>query len=63
MQLLGRVRASEGYDSVEMHTHGESLLVFHWANNNPNVVKLLREWYKDELKDFVKKGKVTRRTT
>ncbi|KAG7441465.1 RNA-binding domain-containing protein [Guyanagaster necrorhizus] len=57
-QVTGKGR-SKGYGFVEMHTHADSLRVLRWANNNPNIGKLLQEWYKEELKDLVKaeKGK------
>jgi nucleolar protein 4 len=45
---------SKGYGFLEMRDHADALRVLRWANNNPDVQPLLREWYEDEIKDLVK---------
>lgn len=51
--LIGKGR-SKGYGFLEMRDHADALRVLRWANNNPDVQLLLREWYKEEIKDLVK---------
>ncbi|KAF8575021.1 RNA-binding domain-containing protein [Ramaria rubella] len=52
--LTGKGR-SKGYGFLEMMSHADALKVLRWANNHPGVEGLLREWWKEELKDLVKK--------
>ena len=51
--LTGKGR-SKGYGFLEMRDHADALRVLRWANNNPGVLDLLREWYLEEVKDLVK---------
>ena len=51
--LTGKGR-SKGYGFLEMRDHADALRVLRWANNNPDVQTLLREWYKEEIKDLAK---------
>ena len=44
---------SKGYGFLEMRDHADALRVLRWANNNPDVQPLLREWYKEEIKDLI----------
>ncbi|EPQ51443.1 hypothetical protein GLOTRDRAFT_81029 [Gloeophyllum trabeum ATCC 11539] len=45
---------SKGYGFLELDTHANALRVLRWANNNPDVLDLFREWWKTELSDLVK---------
>ncbi|KAF8638463.1 hypothetical protein AX17_002197 [Amanita inopinata Kibby_2008] len=45
---------SRGYGFIEMYTHADALRVLRWGNNNPEVHVLLREWWRDELKNLIK---------
>ncbi|CAL1711095.1 unnamed protein product [Somion occarium] len=45
---------SRGYGFLEMGKHADALRVLRWANNNPEVSKLVAEWWKEELEDLVK---------
>jgi len=45
---------SKGYGFLEMRDHADALRVLRWANNNPDVQALLREWHQEEVKDLVK---------
>jgi nucleolar protein 4 len=51
--LTGKGR-SKGYGFLEMRDHADALRVLRWANNNPDVQALLREWYQEEVEDLVK---------
>ena len=51
--LTGKGR-SKGYGFLEMRDHADALRVLRWANNNPDVQGLLREWHQEEVKDLVK---------
>jgi nucleolar protein 4 len=51
--LTGKGR-SKGYGFLEMRDHADALRVLRWANNNPDVQALLREWHQEEVKDLVK---------
>ena len=51
--LTGKGR-SKGYGFLEMRDHADALRVLRWANNNPDVQPLLREWYQEDTKDLVR---------
>lgn len=51
---LGR---SKGFGFLEMRTHREALKVLRWANNNPDVGSLVKEWFEAELVDVEKQLK------
>jgi nucleolar protein 4 len=48
---------SKGYAFLEMRTHKDALKVLRFANNNPEVGKLVLEWYKIELGEMLEKAK------
>lgn len=48
---------SKGYAFLEMRTHKDALKVLRYANNNPEVGKLVLEWYKIELGEMLEKAK------
>lgn len=48
---------SKGYAFLEMRTHKDALKVLRYANNNPEVGKLMLEWYKIELGEMLEKAK------
>lgn len=52
--LTGKGR-SKGYGFLEMMSHADALRVLRWANNNPDVEGLMREWWTEEVRDLVKK--------
>ena len=54
--LTGKGR-SKGYGFVEMTKHADALKVLRWANNNPAVTPLFKEWFKEELGDYLKREK------
>lgn len=49
--LTGKGR-SKGYGFLELERHSDALKVLRWANNNPDVGAVLKEWWRDELKDM-----------
>lgn len=50
--LIGKGR-SKGYGFLEVERHSDALKVLRWANNNPNVSSILKEWWHAELKDML----------
>lgn len=52
--ITGKGR-SKGYGFLEMMSHPDAIRVLRWANNNPTVEPLMREWWQEELKDILKK--------
>ncbi|TFK70270.1 hypothetical protein BDN72DRAFT_819174 [Pluteus cervinus] len=52
--ITGKGR-SKGYGFLEMHKHADALRVLRWSNDNPTVGLLFEEWWKDELKEMVKR--------
>lgn len=54
--LTGKGR-SKGYGFIEMTKHSDALKVLRWANNNPGVTPLFKEWFKEELGDHLKREK------
>jgi nucleolar protein 4 len=48
---------SKGYGFLEMRTHKDALKVLRWANNNPAVGPLMKEWFAVELQDLEKRMK------
>ena len=46
---------SKGYGFLEMMSYADALKVIRWANNHPGVASLMREWWKAELVDLLKK--------
>ena len=50
---------SKGYGFLEMRTHKDALRVLRWANNNPEVGKLMKEWWTVELGDLVERAQTT----
>lgn len=44
----GRGR-SRGYGFVETHRHADALRVLRWANNHPDVWRLLETWHREEV--------------
>ncbi|GJJ14727.1 hypothetical protein Clacol_008994 [Clathrus columnatus] len=52
--ITGKGR-SKGYGFLEMISHQDALRVIRWANNNPTVEPLMRDWWQEELKDILKK--------
>ncbi|KAJ9111254.1 hypothetical protein QFC22_006554 [Naganishia vaughanmartiniae] len=51
---LGR---SKGYGFLEMRTHQDALKVLRWANNNPDVSALMKEWVATELEELATREK------
>ncbi|KAJ9107140.1 hypothetical protein QFC19_002800 [Naganishia cerealis] len=51
---LGR---SKGYGFLEMRTHQDALKVLRWANNNPDVSALMKEWVAVELEELAQREK------
>ncbi|KAJ9091072.1 hypothetical protein QFC20_007747 [Naganishia adeliensis] len=51
---LGR---SKGYGFLEMRTHQDALKVLRWANNNPDVSPLMKEWVTVELEELAQREK------
>lgn len=49
---------SKGYGFLEMRSHQDALKVLRWANNNPTVENLMREWWTVELDELVERTKV-----
>lgn len=49
---------SKGYGFLEMRSHKEALKALRWANNNPEVGKLLQEWVQVELTELEERTKV-----
>lgn len=43
---------SKGYGFLEMRSHKEALKVLRWANNNPDVGTLMKEWAAVELQEL-----------
>lgn len=54
---LLNVGRSKGYGFLEMRTHKDALKVLRWANNNPEVGKLMAEWWLVELGDVLERAK------
>lgn len=57
---------SKGYGFLELHRHSDALKVLRWANNNPQVEQLCRQWWYEELQDLLstlKKDKTQDETT
>ncbi|KAK1225250.1 RNA recognition motif-containing protein [Marasmius sp. AFHP31] len=48
---------SKGYGFVEMYKHADALRVLRWANNNAKLGTLLEEWWKEELRELIKREK------
>lgn len=48
---------SKGYAFLEMRSHKDALKVLRYANNNPEVGKLMLEWYKVELGEMLERAK------
>lgn len=48
---------SKGYAFLEMRSHKDALKVLRYANNNPDVGKLMLEWYKVELGEMLERAK------
>ncbi|KAG8807345.1 RNA recognition motif-containing protein [Serendipita sp. 399] len=42
---------SKGYGFLEMEKHADALKVLRWANNNPEMGKLLKSWWMEGLKE------------
>ena len=53
--LTGKGR-SKGYGFLELREHADALRVLRWANNNPDVLSLLSEWWSVELADKKKEA-------
>ncbi|KAJ9095327.1 hypothetical protein QFC21_005693 [Naganishia friedmannii] len=51
---LGR---SKGYGFLEMRTHQDALKVLRWANNNPEISALMKEWVATELEELATREK------
>jgi nucleolar protein 4 len=58
--LTGKGR-SRGYGFVEMHNHADALRFLRWANNNPEVLVLFEQWWKDEVKEMIRIEKEKRK--
>jgi nucleolar protein 4 len=43
---------SKGYGFLELERHSDALKVLRWANNNPDVNPVFREWWREELSDM-----------
>lgn len=50
---LTGVGKSKGYGFLEMRSHQDALRVLRWANNNPEVENLMREWWVVELTELI----------
>ena len=46
---------SKGYGFLELHEHKDSLRVLRWVNNNRAVGSLWDGWWKDEVKELIRK--------
>lgn len=51
------VGKSKGYAFLELRTHKDALKVLRYANNNPDIGKLMLEWYKIELGEMLERAK------
>ncbi|KAI7952218.1 hypothetical protein MJO29_007849 [Puccinia striiformis f. sp. tritici] len=47
---------SKGYGFLEMETHADALRVLRWANANPLVDRLLREWTCEEIERSIQQN-------
>ncbi|WAQ84392.1 hypothetical protein PtA15_4A845 [Puccinia triticina] len=47
---------SKGYGFLEMETHADALRVLRWANANPSVDRLLREWTCEEIERSIQQN-------
>jgi nucleolar protein 4 len=54
---LTNLGKSKGFGFLEMRSHKEALKVLRWANNNPEVGNLMREWAATELQELETKTK------
>jgi nucleolar protein 4 len=54
---LTNLGKSKGFGFLEMRSHKDALKVLRWANNNPEVGPLMREWAATELEELEKKTK------
>lgn len=48
---------SKGYGFLEMRTHQDALKVLRWANNNPDISPLMKEWVTVELEELAQREK------
>lgn len=48
---------AKGYGFLEMRSHQDALRVLRWANNNPTIEALMREWFNVELGELVERTK------
>lgn len=48
---------SKGYGFLELRSHQDALKVLRWANNNPEVETLMRDWFAGEVKDLTERTK------
>ncbi|CED82368.1 Nucleolar protein fibrillarin NOP77 (RRM superfamily) [Phaffia rhodozyma] len=54
--LIGEGK-SKGYGFLEMRSHQDALKALRWANNNPTVENLMREWWAVEVGDLIERTK------
>jgi nucleolar protein 4 len=57
VDALSGLGKSKGYGFLEMRTHQDALKVLRWANNNPTVENLMREWWTVELAEVIERTK------
>lgn len=50
--LTGKGR-SRGYGFIETEEHADALRVLRWVNNRPGVGRLMRGWWREEVRDLV----------
>jgi nucleolar protein 4 len=48
---------SKGYGFLEMRSHQDALKTLRWANNNPDVSALMKEWVSVELEELAAREK------
>ncbi|MBW0491415.1 hypothetical protein O181_031130 [Austropuccinia psidii MF-1] len=51
---ISRLGKSKGYGFLEMENHADAIKVLRWANANPIVDRLLKEWTCEELENIIK---------
>ena len=56
---LTGIGKSKGYGFLEMRSHQDALRVLRWANNNPTVEGLMRDWWTVELTELIERTRAS----